>query len=83
MKKIITEYYCDICGNQTNNLEKEVPIIFLTEQNEGRPTNPYFDKNKIVLCDLCKKKVFFEGKQIFANGAMGCNEYYFLEKSDK
>lgn len=83
MKKIITEYYCDICGCHTDNVEKDIPVIFLTEQNEGRASTPHFCIEQIILCNSCKNKVFFEGNQIFAKGAMGSNIYFFKEKSDK
>lgn len=83
MKKIITEYYCDICDDKTDNQEENIMVVFETEQNEGLSCYPYLQNNKIVLCNNCKNKILFDGQQIFAVGAMGFNKYYFKEKSDK
>ena len=83
MKKIIAKYYCDVCGEETNNEEDKLPVIFLTEQNEGRSCYPYLTKNNIVLCDKCKETMLMDGKFIYAEGAMGSNKYFFKEKSDK
>lgn len=83
MKKVTVDYYCDICSEKTKNEEEKLPIIFLTEQNEGRSCYPYLTKGNIVLCDRCKEKMLIEGIFIFAEGAMGYNNYFFKEKSDK
>ena len=83
MKKVIVKYYCDVCGEETNNEEDKLPVIFLTEQNEGRGCHPYLTKDNIVLCDKCKETMLVDGKFIYAEGAMGSNKYFFKEKSDK
>lgn len=82
MKKIITEYYCDVCGNKTENKESETPVIFTTEQNEGKSCHPYLSKEDLVLCDNCKKKMLTKGMFIFAEGAMGSNKYFFKGSDD-
>lgn len=83
MKKITIEYYCDICNQKTNNEEQKTPVIFLTEQNEGRSCYPYLVQDNIVLCDKCMDKMLNQGIFIFAEGAMGSNKYFFKERSDK
>ena len=82
MKKVTVEYYCDICDQKTNNEEEKLPVIFLTEQNEGRSCYPYLTKDDIVLCDKCKEKMLLEGKFVFAEGAMGSNKYFFKGRDD-
>lgn len=83
MKITTTEYYCDICNSKTNNKEKELTVVFTTEQNEGLGCYPYFQHANVVLCDECEKKILFDGMQIFASGAMGCNEYFFKKRKER
>lgn len=36
-------YTCDICGAEFDEKRQiSVPVLWLTEQNEGRPVKPYF-----------------------------------------
>ena len=50
MKKTIVTYICDICGK---TIEKPVhvnyPVIFHTDQNEGKPTDPYISQEMLDL----------------------------------
>lgn len=99
MKKVINEYYCDVCGKKIdkgflkNNYEENeagdysplrMTVIFTTEQTEGRSAGKsYLYMEKLYLCQECYDKVFKEGKQIFAAGAMGINDYWFLDGENK
>lgn len=74
MKK--EEYLCDICKKEAKHKNLELQIIFLTEQQEGRNSEPYLDDAKIDLCDKCHQKLL-KGNYIFARGAMGYNNYGF------
>lgn len=78
-KRTVTSYYCDVCEKQTTK-ENEINIqcIFITEQTEGKPVNPYLSNQNIYLCFSCLNEVL-KGNYIFARGAMGYNTYYFKE----
>jgi hypothetical protein len=55
--KIITEKYrCDICGAECEKLKvKQVnyPVVFYTEQTEGRSCKPYISNQNIDVCNNC------------------------------
>lgn len=85
MKETIatTNLYCDICKKQinTDNQEKfnhELTVIFTTEQTEGYSVKPYLRTQKLDICPECMNKIL-EGNMVFAKGAQGINEYYFLQ----
>ena len=67
--------------------DKEIPVwkrpklsvVFLTEQNEGTPTKPYFDIETLDLCPECYEKLITE-YPIIARGAQGYNTYTWREK---
>lgn len=74
-----TEHYtCDIgnCNNEAALKSFELQVIFTTEQNEGRGTEPYLSTVKIDLCKGCYEQIV-SGNYVFATGAMGHNEYSF------
>lgn len=77
--KIIV-YRCDICRSEVkedgDHLQKQVNVIFLTEQNEGRATRPYMESKILDLCNGCLEEVL-NGKAIYGTGAMGYNHYQF------
>lgn len=74
-KEIIT---CDIEDrNHSPNIKTyEMDVVFTTEQNEGRTTSPYIDREKIELCDTCRNIILMDRKMVEAQGAMGYNKYY-------
>ena len=74
-------YICDIkeCGRKAIHKDTKLQVIFTTDQTEGRSGRPYLDNITIDLCDECMAKVL-DGRAIFANGAMGHNEYHIAEK---
>lgn len=51
-----------------------LPVVFLTEQNEGRSSKPYFDNAKIDVCPECYKRLL-EEYPITGYGAQGYNTY--------
>lgn len=75
-KKTIEIITCDVCEEKTKNEEVEITVIFTTEQNEGKKCNKYLELEKLYLCDHCYITVI-NGRQIYAQGAMGNNKYYF------
>ena len=58
-----------------------IQIIFTTEQNEGRRCKPYLCNEKLNLCNKCLNNVLDNGNYIYANGAMGCNTYFFRKNT--
>ena len=62
----------------------DIQVIFTTEQNEGRCCKPHLCNEKLNLCNKCLNNVLDNGNYIYANGAMGCNTYFFrkIEESD-
>ena len=74
-------YICDIkeCGRKAIHKDTKLQVIFTTDQTEGRSCRPYLDNVTIDLCYECMVKVL-EGRAIYANGAMGHNEYSIADK---
>lgn len=76
---------CDVCGrpfwtgDEKNDEDRPkmvtTAVWFDTEQNEGRPTEPYLDTVKIDLCPECAERAI----RIRASGCMGINEYRMKE----
>lgn len=67
---------CDICEKEDSNCKQvEYPVLFYTEQTEGRLCNPYISQQKIDLCDDCFNKVI----KVKAHGAQGCNMYELIK----
>ena len=71
-------YICDInkCDKEAHMINKQMQVIFLTEQTEGRNITPYFSNVNIDLCKDCVDKILEYKKYIKASGAMGHNKYY-------
>lgn len=84
MEIIKTKTICDVCGAETGNKKIDIQVIFTTEQNEGRCCKPHLCNEKLNLCNKCLNNVLDKGNYIYANGAMGCNTYFFrkIEGSD-
>lgn len=72
---------CDVCGRpfwfneDGDRRDRPMPVRtavwFETEQNEGRPVEPYLDTVEIDICPECAER----GIRLRACGAMGLNEY--------
>lgn len=72
MVKTVTKTYCDICEKETSNgLNISYPIIWLTDETEGRSTIPYISNKKIDVCRECASKIL----KVSGSGAMGFNKY--------
>ena len=72
---------CDLCKGTKTVQELTLQIIFLTEQNEGRATKPYFSMEKFDICKICLYKAL-NGNAIYGTGAMGYNDYSFKKPWD-
>lgn len=72
MKKTIEVVTCDICGKEENCTNISYPVMFYTEQTEGRSCSPYISNQKIDICEDCLGKTV----RVHATGAQGHNTYY-------
>lgn len=75
-------YSCDICADeiaQKNVKERVFQVIFTTEQTEGRSCKPYLSQVQLDICPNCMEKIL-NGEAVYADGAQGCNDYYFKSK---
>ena len=78
MKQTIEKTFGDICKKEVECKRVKVPVIFHTEQTEGRAVKPYFSEVTIDICKECAEKAF----RLHANGAQGYNSYW-IEEQDK
>ncbi len=78
MEKIIIT--CDLCDKEKTDIKKyNMQVIFETEQNEGRTTEPYFSNIGLDLCKSCYQSIIDERQYISATGAMGQNNYFIKD----
>lgn len=72
----VSETYCDIkdCPNVSYKDDLRLPVVFTTEQTEGKSSAPYIDMCEL---DLCKEHYndFLFTSPLTAIGAQGHNEY--------
>lgn len=67
-----TTLTCDLCKNEVSELETiKYPVVFITEQTEGRSSEPYIDYKQIDLCEDCMKKSL----KIIGMGCQGYNTF--------
>lgn len=76
MKKIIERTYCDICNKETEVERIKYPVIFHTEQNEGRWSKPYISNEAIDVCKECLSKILM----LDGWGGQGNNEYKIRQR---
>lgn len=80
MKKTIEKYFCDICGKEAKDIKHLIyPVIFQTEQTEGRNVEPYIYNTNIDVCPNCCKKIL----KLSATGAQGYNSYSIIDWSNE
>lgn len=71
-------YKCDVCGKEVEHAESvTVPVLWKTEQNEGRPCKPYIRCERLDLCEECLHNVLV----LEASGCMGHNEFSLIGRS--
>lgn len=76
MKKRIEITYCDICGAECETAKRvNYPVVFYTEQTEGRSCKPYISNQNIDVCDNCCEKII----KVSATGAQGYNTYKLMK----
>jgi hypothetical protein len=72
MRKITETLICDICKTENSNCEQiKYPVLFFTEQTEGKTCDPYISCETIDCCPGCKNKIL----KVVAHGAQGINRY--------
>lgn len=76
MKIVVEVFNCDICGNKIQQpvIKIKYPVIFITEQTEGRKTAPYIDYQNLDCCMECQSKIL----KVKAHGAQGHNTYWLI-----
>ena len=65
---------CDCCKKEKPTQKVKYPVLFLTEQTEGRSVDPYISYQELDLCKECIRLTVC----ISGTGAMGYNEYKSL-----
>ncbi len=71
MKKTVEQYFCDVCKKEAVTVPINYPVIFHTDQTEGRGCSPYISQEKLDVCDECRKHMLL----LHGWGAQGCNDY--------
>ncbi len=71
MKRTVEISICDICKEEKDTAVINYPVIFYTDQCEGRCCEPYISQEKIDVCKDCKNKICL----LNGWGAQGHNEY--------
>lgn len=75
----ITTIICDICKAESENCKAvSYPVIFHTDQTEGRPCEPYISSEKIDICEECAKNVL----KLRGYGCQGENIYEIGKEED-
>ena len=74
MKKITETFYCDICKTECKIIQVNYPVLFYTEQTEGRSCKPYISYQKIEVCPNCCDQIL----KVSATGAQGFNDYKII-----
>lgn len=67
-------FRCDICGTEVDQyavFHAELPVMFTTNQNDGKPHDPYVDVAHVDLCPDCLDRCV----TVEASGMMGVNKY--------
>ena len=62
---------CDCCKKEKPTQKVKYPVLFTTEQTEGRAVAPYISYQELDLCESCIRL----NVGIAGSGAMGYNEY--------
>lgn len=79
MEKTIKQRFCEICKRNRDVCQLKMPVLFLTEQTEGRSVDPYLSEETVDVCLECIPKVI----KVHGAGAMGYNEYGLIETKDQ
>ena len=75
----VTKIYCDICKSTGARQNQRVPVVFTTEQTEGRPTEPHLTTETMDICSACIGKIIAK-YPLRGSGAQGHNRYEFTDE---
>lgn len=70
---------CDCCKLEKPTQKVKYPVLFLTEQTEGRSVTPYISYQDLDMCQDCMRVNI----TISGTGAMGYNEYKPISNRSK
>lgn len=70
----VTLHKCDICGGDATELKKQIQVVFITEQTEGRPTSPHLSNETLDLCKVCLDRLV-RSHPLRGSGAQGFNTF--------
>jgi len=77
VKKVSEIFVCDICKREEVKMQSiNYPVLFLTEQTEGRAVPAYISQTKLDVCQECLPKIV----KLQASGAMGNNTYTIIKR---
>ena len=79
MEVIKKTIICDCCKLEKPTQKVKYPVLFLTEQTEGRSVKPYISYQDLDMCKDCMKVNI----TIAGTGAMGYNEYKSINNVSK
>lgn len=82
MKKKITLYICDVCKKEVEEKDLRslsLPVMFHSDQTEGKPCSPYISIEKMDICKECLNKAV----TIHGMGAQGVNTYKIKPAADE
>lgn len=71
---------CDIkeCDKEAFKVNLTIPVKFMTEQTEGRSTDPHISEETLDLCED-HYQTYFNSLSITGYGAQGNNSYYLKD----
>lgn len=78
MEIITKQIKCDCCGLPKPTMKVKYPVLFSTDQTEGRACDPYISMETLDLCVDCIQ----DSIRIRGAGAQGYNEYKTLDPSE-
>lgn len=68
----IEKCICDVCKKEVEKITTvNYPVIFHTDQTEGRSCSPYISQEKLDLCNECTERILM----LDGWGAQGVNSY--------
>lgn len=59
MKKMISKYYCDVCGNECDDTEYILPVLHKNIHNFELMPNGYIRPTKQNICYKCAEKMAY------------------------
>lgn len=68
---------CDICRSEDAKFIGDTSVVFTTNQDDGKSTNPYIELVELDMCSECEKYMIDHREMPLASGAMGYNTFEF------